>query len=127
MPALASGIELGMPRGAKGRRAVSVYAVADQPEATCLRRSRTGGSGDVMPGLRSPGGGLHCWCSHGDRRGRNRECLVDLVEGAAFGFVAEHPEANQPEDVPRGEIYEGGAEHGEIGRRRLDDVARTHD
>jgi len=46
---------------------------------------------------------------------------------AAFGFVAEHPEADQPEGVPRGEIYEGGAEHGEIGRRRHDDVAGTHD
>src|SRR6516225_9168687 len=57
---------------------------------------------------------VHRWCSHGSRRCRNRECLVDLVEGAAFGFVAEHPEADQSEGVPRGEIYEGRAEHGKI-------------
>lgn len=49
------------------------------------------------------------------------------LKGAAFGFVTEHPEADQPKGVPGGEIYEGGTEHDEIGRRRLDDVGGAHD
>src|SRR5260221_5357800 len=52
---------------------------------------------------------------------------VYLIEGAARGLEPEHPEANEAEDVPRGEIDEGRAEHREVRRRRLDEVAGAHD
>src|SRR5437899_11589279 len=53
--------------------------------------------------------------------------VVHLLEGAALGFGAEHPEADDAENVPAGEIDEGRAEHDEVWRCRLDDVAGAHD
>jgi hypothetical protein len=38
------------------------------------------------------------------RRCRHGEGAVDLVEGAALGLITEHPEADQAEDIPGGEI-----------------------
>jgi hypothetical protein len=69
-------------------------------------------------------GGLH----HRSRNGGwPVERVVHLLKGAALGFGAECPEADDAEDIPGGEIEEGGAEHDEIGRRRLDGVAGSHD
>src|SRR6516162_1348369 len=59
--------------------------------------------------------------------GRPVERAVHLLEGAALGFGAEHPEADHAENVPGCEIDERRAEHDEVRRCRLDDVARPHD
>src|SRR5215831_14433229 len=67
---------------------------------------------------------LHC----GPRSGcRTVERTVHLLEGATLGFRAEYPKADHAKDEPRCEIDESRAEHVEVGRRRLDDVAGPHD
>src|SRR5579871_3996487 len=66
--------------------------------------------------------------------GRRGDCrcgrimlAVDLVESAALGLEAEHPEPDHAEEIPRGEVGQRRAEHDEVGCSRLDQVARAHD
>src|SRR3974377_1686075 len=73
--------------------------------------------GHCQPSCNSVAGGLHHWLGRtGDRQ---CEGIVNLLERAAPGLIAEDPETDQAEDIPRGEIDEDRAEHDEVGRRRL--------
>src|SRR5260221_14272295 len=52
---------------------------------------------------------------------------VDLIESAALGLEAERPEPDHADDVPHGEVAQCRAEHYEVGRGGLDQIARAHD
>src|SRR5258708_7179816 len=52
---------------------------------------------------------------------------VDLLKGAALGLEPEHPEPDHAEDIPRGEVAQRRAEHDEVRRGGLDQIARAPD
>src|ERR1700756_5338476 len=69
-------------------------------------------------------GGLH----HRLHRSRRPvERAVDLIKGEALGFGTEYPEADQADHTPRSKIKKSRAQHGEVWRGRLDDIACPHD
>jgi hypothetical protein len=53
-------------------------------------------------------------------------CAVDLIEGGP-GLEPERPEPDHTEDLPRGEVAQRRAEHHEVGRGGLDQIARAYD
>src|SRR5260370_29293003 len=68
-----------------------------------------------------------CASSRGNCRRRRVVRAVDLIEGAAPGLEPERPEPDHAEYIPRGEVAQRRAEHHEVGRGGLDQIAPAHD
>src|SRR6516162_7745901 len=104
-------------------RRVDRPAVESVDEGSALAMTQSEGHRRASRG--SVAGGLRHWSCRGG--GRPPERAVHLLEGEALCLGAEHPETDDAEDEPGCEIDKGGTEHDKVRRRRLDDVARTHD
>src|SRR5689334_14996889 len=66
-----------------------------------LQSARASSKAERYEGPNSLGG---CASSHGNCRRQSVVFAVDLIEGAALGLEAEHPEPDDTKDIPRGEI-----------------------
>src|SRR5262245_15374139 len=77
----------------------------------------------------SPRNACRSWVksSPADSSRRWRVCAVNLIEGAALGLEPECPEPDHAEDIPRSKVGQRRAEHDEIRRGGLDQIARAHD